>query len=143
MKLFLPMVEKKITTSRTWSCIDLWFCIWRWKSNWYYSVIFLRFNDCPLEFKMGKLYKKNPKNTKGISRDFIEIDNFSGKWILSKYHLSSFIKRDKKFYNYGTISAVKSYLYFFTQLKDWMIDKFNTKKIVDLFRRIKSIYEKC
>jgi hypothetical protein len=92
---------------------------------------FSAFNDCSLRIQDGNKLstKKNwGINTKGISTDFIEIDNFSQNGILSKYHLSSFIKRDGKIHNYGTISAVKSYSYFFTQLKDWMIDKFNTQE---------------
>jgi len=89
------------------------------------------FNDCSLRVQDGKKLstKKNwGSNTKGISKEFIKIDNFTENGILSKYHLSSFIKRDGKTHNYGTISAVKSYSYFFTQLKDWMIDKFNTQE---------------
>ncbi len=92
---------------------------------------FSAFNDCSLRIQDGNKLstKKNwGINTKGISEDFIEIDNFSETGILSKYHLSSFIKRDGKIHNYGTISAVKSYSYFFTQLKDWMINKFNTQE---------------
>ena len=92
---------------------------------------FSAFNDCSLRIQDGNKLstKKNwGINTKGISEDFIEIDNFSETGILSKYHLSSFIKRDGKLHNYGTISAVKTYSYFFTQLKDWMINKFNTQE---------------
>lgn len=92
---------------------------------------FSAFNDCSLRVEDGKKLstKKNwGANTKGISPEFIEIDNFTEEGILSKYHLSSFIIRDGKLYNYGTISAVKSYSYFFTKLKDWMIDKFNKQE---------------
>jgi hypothetical protein len=92
---------------------------------------FSAFNDCSLRVQDGNKLstKKNwGKNTKGISRDFIEIDSFTEDGILGTYHISSFIKRDGVLHNYGTISAVKSYSYFFTQLKDWMIDKFNTQE---------------
>ncbi|WP_108061788.1 DUF5718 family protein [Poseidonibacter lekithochrous] len=92
---------------------------------------FSAFNDCSLRVQDGKKLstKKNwGSNTKGISSDLIEIDNFTEKGILDTYHLSSFIKRDGVLHNYGTISAVKSYSYFFTQLKDWMINKFNTQE---------------
>lgn len=92
---------------------------------------FSAFNDCSLRVQNGdKLStKKNwGTKTKGISKDIIEIDNFTNDGILSKYHISSFIKRDGKLHNYGTISAVKSYSYFFIQLKDWIIDKLNTQK---------------
>lgn len=92
---------------------------------------FSAFNDCSLRVQDGKKLstKKNwGIKTKGISKDFIKIDNFTEDGILNKYHLSSFIKRDGKLHNYGTISAVKSYSYFFNQLKDWMIEKFNTQE---------------
>ncbi len=92
---------------------------------------FSAFNDCSLRVQDGSKLstKKNwGENTKGISRQIIEIDNFTESGILSKYHISSFIKRDGVLHNYGTIAAVKSYSYFFTQLKDWMIDKFNTQE---------------
>ena len=89
---------------------------------------FSAFNDCSLRVQDGNKLstKKNwGEKTKGISKDFIEIDNFTETGKLDKFHISSFIKRDGILHNYGTISAVKSYSYFFTQLKDWLIDKFN------------------
>ena len=92
---------------------------------------FSAFNDCSLRVQDGKKLstKKNwGESTKGISKDFIEIDNFTQEGILNKYHMSSFIKRDGELHNYGTISAVNSYSYFFMQLKDWMVKKFNTQE---------------
>ena len=92
---------------------------------------FSAFNDCSLRVQDGKKLstKKNwGAKTKGISQDIIAIDDFSENGILSKYHISSFIKRDGIVYDYGTTSAVKSYSYFFTKLKDWMIDILNTQE---------------
>ena len=92
---------------------------------------FSAFNDCSLRVQNGEKLsvKKNwGTATKGISKDFIKIDNFTEEGILNKYHISSFIKRDGKIHNYGTISAINSYSYFFMQLKDWMLKKFNTQK---------------
>jgi hypothetical protein len=91
---------------------------------------FSAFNDCSIRVQDGNKLstKKNwGEKTKGISSDFIVIDNFTENGILNKYHISSFIKRDGILHNYGTISAVKSYSYFFTQLKNWMIEKLNTQ----------------
>lgn len=91
---------------------------------------FTAFNDCSLRIQNEEKLstKKNwGVKTKGISEELIKIDDFTEEGILNKYHISSFIKRDGKLYNYGVISAVKSYSYFFTQLKNWMIDKFNTQ----------------
>lgn len=92
---------------------------------------FTAFNDFSLRIQDGKKLsaKKNwGENTKGISKDLIAIDNFTEEGILGTYHISSFIKRDGLLHNYGTISAVKSYSYFFAQLKNWMVDKFNTQE---------------
>jgi len=89
------------------------------------------FNDCSNRIQNGdKLStKKNwGAGSKGIASDLIEIDNFEEDGILSKFHIASFIRRDGILRDYGTTSAVKSYSYFFGQLKDWMIEKFNTQE---------------
>jgi len=88
------------------------------------------FNDCSSRVQDGRKLstKKNwGSNSKGISPDLIKIDNFTEDGILSRYHIASFVRRDGVIKNYGTISAVKSYSYFFTQLKDWMINQFNSQ----------------
>ncbi len=92
---------------------------------------FSAFNDCSIRIQDGNKLstKKNwGSKTKGISQDMIKIDDFTQDGILSKYHITSFIKRDGIVRDYGTTSAVKSYSYFFTQLKDWMIEKLNTQE---------------
>jgi hypothetical protein len=88
------------------------------------------FNDCSNRIQDGNKLstKKNwGAGSKGIATEFIEIDNFEEDGILSKFHIASFIRRDGILRDYGTVSAVKSYSYFFNQLKTWMIDKFNTQ----------------
>lgn len=92
---------------------------------------FSAFNDCSIRVNNGEKLstKKNwGPNTKGISQEIIEIDNFTEDGILSKYHIASFIKREGIVHDYGTTSAVKSYSYFFGQLKDWMIEKLNNQE---------------
>ncbi|MGB6329128.1 MAG: DUF5718 family protein [Halarcobacter sp.] len=89
------------------------------------------FNDCSNRIQDGNKLstKKNwGSNSKGIATEFIEIDNFEENGILSRFHIASFVRRNGVLKDYGTISAVKSYSYFFNQLKDWMIDKFNTQE---------------
>ena len=95
--------------------------------------LFGAFNDCSNRVQDGKMLssKKNwGASSKGIATEFIEIDSFDEKGILNKYHIASFLKRDGIVHDYGTVSAVNSYSYFFGQLKDWMIDKFNTQEEV-------------
>ncbi|WP_419766273.1 MAG: DUF5718 family protein [Arcobacter sp.] len=89
------------------------------------------FNDCSNRIQDGNKLstKKNwGKGSKGIAHDFIEIDSFEEDGILNKFHIASFIRRDGILRDYGTVSAVRSYSYFFNQLKTWMIDKFNTQE---------------
>ena len=93
--------------------------------------LFTAFNDCSIRVNDGNKLstKKNwGENSKGISNEFIEIDNFTKDGILNDYHICSFIKRDGIVHDYGTTSAVNSYSYFFDTLKTWMIDKFNTQE---------------
>lgn len=92
---------------------------------------FSAFNDCSLRFQDGNKLstKKNwGANTKGISQEVIEIDNFTEEGILKRYHIASFVKRDGIVHDYGTTSSVKSYSYFFGQLKEWMIEKLNSQE---------------
>jgi hypothetical protein len=92
---------------------------------------FSAFNDCSNRIQDGNKLstKKNwGKNSKGISTDFIKIDCFTKEGILDKFHIASFVKREGILKDYGTLSAVNSYSYFFEQLKHWMIDKFNTQE---------------
>ena len=89
------------------------------------------FNDCSNRVQDGNKLstKKNwGECSKGIAPEFIQIDSFEENGILSKFHIASFIRRDGVLKDYGTLSAVKSYSYFFSQLKDWMIEKFNTQE---------------
>ena len=89
------------------------------------------FNDCSIRIQDGNKLstKKNwGSNSKGISNEFISIDNFTKDGILNNYHICSFIKRDGILHDYGTNSAVNSYSYFFDTLKEWMIEKFNKQE---------------
>ena len=109
-------------------------CDFVYKDGKFIDIIpkyFSAFNDCSIRIQDGNKLstKKNwGKNTKGISQEVIAIDNFTEDGILSKYHIASFIKRDGIVHDYGMTSSVKSYSYFFNQLKDWMIDKLNTQE---------------
>ena len=92
---------------------------------------FSAFNDCSNRIQDGNKLstKKNwGANSKGISNEFIAIDNFTENGILDKFHIASFVRRDGILKDYGTLSAVNSYSYFFEQLKTWMIEKFNTQE---------------
>ncbi len=92
---------------------------------------FAAFNDFSIRVQDGNKLstKKNwGEQTKGISQEFIQIDKFEEDGILGRYHIASFIKRNGIVHDYGTTSAVKSYSYFFTKLKDWMIERLNNQE---------------
>lgn len=91
---------------------------------------FTAYNDCSIRRPNAKKIseKKNwGENSKGISSHIIGIDTFEKGGIMDNYHIASFLKRDGKVYEYGQDSAVLTYNYFYTQLKDWIINKFNTQ----------------
>ena len=95
---------------------------------------FSAFNDFSIRIQDGNKLstKKNwGAGSKGIATEFIEIDNFEEDGILSKFHIASFIRRDGVLRDYGTVSAVKSYSYFFNQLKTLYFS--NTYKAIYLF----------
>jgi len=92
---------------------------------------FTAYNDCSIRKDGAKKIseKKNwGEETKGISSDLIVIDKFEKGGSMDPYHIASFLKRDGKLYIYGEDSPVLTYNYFYTQLKNWIIDKLNNQK---------------
>jgi len=109
-------------------------CSVEYKDNKIIDIIpnfFTAYNDCSIRKENAKKIseKKNwGEETKGISSQILPIDKFEKGGCMDSYHIASFLKRDGKFYQYGEDSAVQTYNYFYTQLKDWMIEKFNNQK---------------
>jgi len=91
---------------------------------------FTAYNDCSIRKPNAKKIseKKNwGKNTKGISSQILPIDSFTNGGIMDNFYISSFLKRDGKIYEYGENSAVLTYNYFYSKLKNWIINKLNTQ----------------
>lgn len=92
---------------------------------------FAAFNDCSIR-KEGAKKISEKKNwgpcSKGVSEDFIELTKFERGGELDPFHIASFVKRDRQLHAYGEDSPVLSYSYFYTQLKAWMLNQFNTQK---------------
>lgn len=109
-------------------------CDFKYKEGKLLDIVpqyFSAFNDCSNRIQNdSKLStKKNwGQSSKGISPEFIKIDEFTKNGILDKFHIASFVRRDGILQDYGTLSAVNSYSYFFEQLKTWMIEKFNAQE---------------
>jgi hypothetical protein len=92
---------------------------------------FTAYNDCSIRKPNAKKIseKKNwGKNTKGISSQIIPLDKFEKGGVMDNYYIASFLKRDGILHEYGEDSAVLTYNYFYTQLKDWIIEKLNTQE---------------
>jgi hypothetical protein len=92
---------------------------------------FTAYNDCSIRKENAKKIseKKNwGENTKGISSQIIPIDKFEKGGCMDNYHIASFLKRNGEVYIYGEDSSVLTYNYFYTKLKNWMIDKLNHQK---------------
>jgi len=92
---------------------------------------FTAYNDCSIRKEGAKKIseKKNwGEETKGISSQIISIDKFEKGGVMDSFHIISFLKRDGKVHQYGEDSPVKTYNYFHSQLKNWIVEKLNTQK---------------
>ncbi len=105
---------------------------------------FTAYNDATIRKQGAKKIseKKNwAEQTKGISSHIIPIDSFEKGGIMDSYHIASFIKRDDQVHMYGEDSAVITYNYFYTKLKNWIIEKLNNQQdfgpLEDLHSHIK------
>lgn len=88
---------------------------------------FTAYNDCSIRRKGAKKIseKKNwGAHTKGVSQDFITIDQFSEGGIMDHYNIASFIKRDGELFAYGVDSQAIGYSFFYEKLISWMEAKF-------------------
>ncbi len=92
---------------------------------------FTTFNDCTIRKEGAKKISEKKswgENSKGIGDKWIAIDSFEEGGVMDNYHLCSFVKRDDIVYPYGVDAPLLGYSYFYTRLKNWLIDKMNTQK---------------
>ena len=93
-----------------------------------HAVKFTTFNDCTIRKEGAKKISEKKSwgmNSKGIGDKWIEIDKFEEGGIMDHYHLCSFVKRDGVLYPYGVDAPLPGYSYFYTKLKNWLIEKMN------------------
>ena len=91
---------------------------------------FTAYNDCSIRKPDAKKIseKKNwSESSKGIGKEFVEIDNFSNGGILDDYNIASFLKRDNVIHAYGEDSPVLGYSYLYENLIAWIVDKLNNQ----------------
>jgi len=92
---------------------------------------FTTFNDCTIRKEGAKKISEKKSwgvNSKGIGDKWIAIDSFKEGGVMDHYHLCSFVKRDGVVHPYGVDAPLLGYSYFYTKLKDWLIDKMNTQE---------------
>ena len=92
---------------------------------------FTTFNDCTIRKEGAKKISEKKSwgvNSKGIGDKWIAIDSFKEGGVMDHYHLCSFVKRDGVVHPYGVDAPLFGYSYFYTKLKDWLIDKMNTQE---------------
>jgi len=109
-------------------------CQIEYENNQVINIIpnfFTAYNDCSIRKEGAKKIseKKNwGEKTKGISSHILPIDSFEKGGIMDSYHITSYLKRDGKIYQYGEDSPVTTYNYFYNQLENWIIEKLNNQK---------------
>jgi hypothetical protein len=92
---------------------------------------FTTYNDCSLQKDVVQKIseKKNwGPDSKGVSAQFIEIDEFRAGGIMDRFRLACYLMRDGELYLYGVDSPLVEYSYFHEKLIGWMIDKMNTQQ---------------
>ena len=92
---------------------------------------FTTFNDCTIRKEGAKKISEKKSwgfNSKGIGDKWITIDKFEEGGVMDNYHLCSFVKRDGIVHPYGVDAPLLGYSYFYTRLKNWLIEKMNTQK---------------
>jgi len=92
---------------------------------------FTTFNDCTIRKEGAKKISEKKSwgvNSKGIGDKWIAIDKFEEGGIMDNYHLCSFVKRNGVLHPYGVDAPLLGYSYFYTKLKNWLIDKMNTQE---------------
>ena len=91
---------------------------------------FSAFNDCTIRKENASKIsdKKNwGLNSKGIAENWIDIDTFDEKGVLSNYSISSFIYRDGELHQYGITAQVIDYMLINEPLLNWVVECMNNQ----------------
>lgn len=92
---------------------------------------FTAFNDCTIRKEGAKKISEKKSwcsSSKGMAEKWISIDKFEEDGVMDNFHLCSFVKREGVVYPYGVDAPLLGYSYFYTKLKDWLIEKMNEQK---------------
>ena len=92
---------------------------------------FTSFNDCTIRKEGAKKISEKKSwsaNSKGIAKEWIEIDKFEEGGVMDNFHLCSFVKRDNTLHPYGVDAPLLGYSYFYGKLQNWLIEKMNEQR---------------
>jgi len=92
---------------------------------------FTAFNDCTIRKEGAKKISEKKSwcaNSKGMATEWITIDTFEKGGVMDNFHLCSFVKREGILHSYGVDAPLLGYSYFYTTLKNWLIEKMNEQK---------------
>ena len=92
---------------------------------------FAAYNDCSIRKEGAKKISEKKNwgiNSKGVSAQLIDIDNFSVGGVMDSYRIACYLLRDGHLHTYGVNSAVNGYSYFYQKLLDWIVEKMNTQE---------------
>ncbi|CAA6820210.1 MAG: Unknown protein [uncultured Sulfurovum sp.] len=92
---------------------------------------FTAFNDCTIRKEgANKISEKKSwsENSKGMAKEWINIDKFEEGGVMDNFHLCSFVKRDGKLHKYGVDAPLLGYSYFYKKLENWLLEKMNEQK---------------
>ncbi len=107
---------------------------------------FTTFNDCTIRKEGAKKISEKKSwgiNSKGIGSNWIDIDKFEEGGVMDNYHICSFVNRNGVLYPYGIDAPLVGYSYFYTKLKNWLIDKMNTQEDFGPLENIAEHLKKC
>jgi len=106
---------------------------------------FTAFNDCTIRKEGAKKISEKKSwsaNSKGIAKEWIEIDKFEEGGVMDNFHLCSFVRRDGVLYEYGVDAPLLGYSYFYKKLENWLVEKMNEQKdfgpLEDISEHLKS-----
>ncbi len=92
---------------------------------------FTSFNDCTIRKDGAKKISEKKSwsaNSKGIAKEWIDIDKFEEGGVMDNFHICSFVKRNNILHKYGVDAPLLGYSYFYGKLRNWLIEKMNEQR---------------
>mmetsp|Transcript_14109 Transcript_14109/g.40653 ORF Transcript_14109/g.40653 Transcript_14109/m.40653 type:complete len:399 (-) Transcript_14109:18-1214(-) len=98
------------------------------------------FNDCSIRQLEGASKLSQKKNwgfgSKGISLRSFRVDSISRGSLVDKLVLSSYIKRGEEVHKYSVDAPARTYLMFYDELLEWIVDRINNQQNTDKWEEV-------